>query len=57
MAAAATTAPSYGNSTRSLTLKAIEVALTKDQTGNNDVGRKKTKEGANKGISKYSEIL
>jgi len=40
-----------------LTLEAIEVALTKDQTGNTDIGRKETKEGANKGISKYSEIL
>jgi len=49
--------PGYGNSTRSLTLGAIEVALTKDQLGNTDVSRKETKGGANKGISKYLEIL
>jgi len=49
--------PGYVNSTRSLTLEAIEVALTKDQTGNTNVGRKETKEDANNGISKYSEIL
>jgi len=51
------TPPGYGNSTRSLTLEAIEVALTKDQTWNTDVSRKETKEGANIGISKYSEAL
>jgi len=49
--------PGYGNSTRSLTLEAIEVASTKDHTGNTDVGRKETKEDMNKRISKYSEIL
>jgi len=45
------------NSTRSLTLETIKVALTKNQIGNTDVGKKETKEGENKGISKYSEIL
>jgi len=34
------TPPGYGNSTHFLTLEAIEVTLTKDQTGNTDIGRK-----------------
>jgi len=46
----------YGNSTRFLTLEAIEVALTKDQTGNTDTGRKRN-EGISSGkIGKYSQI-
>jgi len=40
--------PSYGNSTHSLTLEAIEATLTKDQMGNTDVGRKET-EGISSG--------
>jgi len=50
------TPPGYGNSTRSLTLEAIEVALAKDQARNTDVDRKETKEVVNMGTSKHSEI-
>jgi hypothetical protein len=44
----------YGTFTRFLTLEVIKVALTKDQMGTTDTGRKRISSGK---IDKHSEIL
>jgi len=49
--------PGYGSSTRFLTLEAIEVAVTKDQIGNTDIGRKGNEGTLSGKTGKYSQIL